>query len=69
MPCYELEKLEKKRRMHREAALFLGDGVAAAGAIITHKLLVKACRADQARLSHAMSTHRRDCVLCCIPHQ
>lgn len=68
MPCQELEKLETKRRMHREAALFLGDGVAAARAIITNKLLVKACRGDQARLSHAISVHRRDCV-CCITHQ
>jgi hypothetical protein len=71
MPCQELKKLEDKRRMHREASLFLGDGAAMAPprTIITHNLLIKTCRGDQARVSHSISIHRRDCVHCCIPHQ
>ncbi len=57
--------------MHRKAALFLrcGEAVAPARAIITHKLLIKTCRAEQARTHYALLIHRRGCICCGIPHQ
>jgi hypothetical protein len=69
MPCEEMKKLEEAQRLHREAELFLTCGQATSGptAATTQRLLLKECRADQARTSRAMRMHRRVCADCASP--
>ncbi len=63
MPCPEMQRLEDAWSLHREAALALVCGDAK-----LPRLLIKVCRADQARARHALTIHRRDCTSCRIPH-
>jgi hypothetical protein len=63
-----MTKLEDARKMNREAELYLScDAMASAKAITTHKLLVKVCRADEARANHAIAMHRLICRSCKQP--
>ena len=69
MCCQEMTKLEDTRKKHREAELFLSaEAMTPAKAITTHKLLARACRADQARTSYAIAMHLLNCRSCKQPN-
>jgi hypothetical protein len=65
MGCHEMRTLEQTHKLHREAAMFLGCDQTTRAATI--KLLIRKCRADQARAGHAILTHRRNCLTCNNP--
>ena len=78
MRCERLLELEDERNKHREAAFFLSHHKPpAARKAVTHKLVLRKCRADQARLGRTIQIHQRNCPQCNwllerllrIPHQ
>ena len=66
MRCQKLRELEDARKMHSEAALFLRghDAAALPAKSTTHRLMIRECRADQARLGRAILVHQRHCPYC-----
>jgi hypothetical protein len=66
MCCQKLKQLEDARKMHSEAAVFLRghDPAALTAKSTTHRLMIRECRADQARLGRAILLHQRDCPHC-----
>ncbi len=66
MRCHKLSQLEDARKMHSEAVSFLRCHHAAVLSTksSTHKVMIRECRADQARLGRAILIHQRDCPNC-----
>lgn len=65
MRCQRLNQLEDERKTHSEAVLFLSHHrPMAASKAVTHKLVLKEYRADEARLGRAIVIHQRHCPDC-----
>ena len=68
MRCRELALLQDMDKLHHEAALFLDCEATALPKAVTYKLLLRECRADQARTRSEMRVHRRNCPRCREQH-